>query len=278
MAYKAFTKPLTGYIADGNKAIKSAPGDASATAATITNGCDVAEVDGWDMDAANNYARWYKVKGMENITGTAFEGYLAATDVKILLTTYGIQDNKGLVRVYSKEENDIKIDAANEDAKGYTRGEVKKETDARIAKDNEFEEDLFNINLIINSELRPGLNDLTVNKQDKISDSGWAWLTFGSNFDPNGTLAQYRKIGNLVEIRLSLKARITANTNDRWYLAIQDLPAAIIPSSSITTIYFNGLYNESVNVNLKMNGSQIQFKTEKIETGNYIYAHVTYIV
>lgn len=106
MAYKAFTRPVTGYIEAGAKEIKSTPGAASETLVTINNGCDVVEITGWDMDAADSYTVWQEVSGMENETGTPFKGYLKASDVKKKYTTFGIQENKGLARVYTKEEVD----------------------------------------------------------------------------------------------------------------------------------------------------------------------------
>ena len=128
------------------------------------------------------------------------------------------------------------------------------------------------------SDESESIQNLQSNKQDKLSDTEWQWLTFGSNFNPSGTLAEYRKIGNFVEIRLKLIAQVTANTNDRWYLAIQDLPTAIRPTSNITELFFKGLYNETTDVNLRLSGAQIQFKTDRIEVGKMIIAHITYIV
>lgn len=129
------------------------------------------------------------------------------------------------------------------------------------------------------TSIRDDMKKLQNNKQNEISDSGWQYLTFGANFDPNGSNAMYRKWGDIVDIRMSLKCKVTANTNDKWYLAIQDLPSAIRPDQhQIIQIPFHGIYNESKDVLLLVTGNTIYFRTERIEAGNYLEAHITYML
>lgn len=80
------------------------------------------------------------------------------------------------------------------------------------------------------------LNDLENNKQDKITDSGWIDLPLNSQVTAynSSSAPKYRKIGNMVEIRGSIK--ISGNISSSSGLNFATLPAGFRPSQTIGVV------------------------------------------
>ncbi len=217
MAYKAFARPVAGAIESGTKEIKSAPGASSEVLVTITKGSDDVKITGWDMDAADDYTVWQQVSGTEKETGTPFAGFIKASDVIKKNLTYGFQDNKAVIPVYTKDEMDEIIADLGDRSYSYSKEEVDQKVEALQEKDTELDTNKSNKPAIVDSVL---------------SATGWTENTY--SLEGTYPAAQYDLeiyVGNASDEQYNAlsEAKLLGSTTTNVLTALGTVPTIDIP-------------------------------------------------